>query len=254
MKTLSRLAVSTLLLLGLTAPGRAASMDDLVRAYPDFLSGFDGANLLWRDGTRMSVGELHPDLTAEDTMQHGSIRDQLALAYPAGAPLLPPQADPGRIRNQALFDKMYGDCQAGQVSPKLVRIPWLGHSVSITAVNGVDRSLAAVSRELADLPAQDRKYLYPIGGTYNCRAIAGTGQTSMHSWGAAIDINTSYSDYWRWSRSRGDGSAYRNRITPEIVAIFERHGFIWGGRWSHFDTMHFEYRPELLGYRPDTAD
>jgi hypothetical protein len=37
----------------------------------------------------------------------------------------------------------------------------------------------------------------------------------------------------------------------EIVAIFERHGFIWGGRWSHFDTMHFEYRPELLGYHPE---
>jgi hypothetical protein len=21
---------------------------------------------------------------------------------------------------------------------------------------------------------------------------------------------------------------------------------IWGGKWGHFDTMHFEYRPELL--------
>jgi hypothetical protein len=30
------------------------------------------------------------------------------------------------------------------------------------------------------------------------------------------------------------------------VDIFERHGFIWGGKWGHFDTMHFEYRPELL--------
>ena len=31
-----------------------------------------------------------------------------------------------------------------------------------------------------------------------------------------------------------------------IVEIFERHGFIWGGKWYHYDTMHFEYRPELL--------
>jgi len=31
------------------------------------------------------------------------------------------------------------------------------------------------------------------------------------------------------------------------VAVFERHGFIWGGKWFHYDTMHFEYRPELLG-------
>ena len=40
--------------------------------------------------------------------------------------------------------------------------------------------------------------------------------------------------------------AYRNRMPKEIVDIFERHGFIWGGKWYHYDTMHFEYRPELL--------
>ncbi len=40
---------------------------------------------------------------------------------------------------------------------------------------------------------------------------------------------------------------FKNRIPAEIVAIFEKHGFIWGGRWYHYDTMHFEYRPELIG-------
>ena len=35
----------------------------------------------------------------------------------------------------------------------------------------------------------------------------------------------------------------------ELIAIFEKYGFIWGGRWYHFDTMHFEYRPEILLYR-----
>jgi hypothetical protein len=39
---------------------------------------------------------------------------------------------------------------------------------------------------------------------------------------------------------------YKNRIPLELVAIFEKHGFIWGGKWYHYDTMHFEYRPELL--------
>jgi peptidoglycan LD-endopeptidase CwlK len=29
--------------------------------------------------------------------------------------------------------------------------------------------------------------------------------------------------------------------------VFEKHGFIWGAKWYHYDTMHFEYRPELLG-------
>jgi hypothetical protein len=28
----------------------------------------------------------------------------------------------------------------------------------------------------------------------------------------------------------------------------ERFGFIWGGKWHHFDGMHFEYRPELILY------
>ncbi|WP_372236783.1 M15 family metallopeptidase [Campylobacter pinnipediorum] len=31
-----------------------------------------------------------------------------------------------------------------------------------------------------------------------------------------------------------------------MVDVFEKNGFIWGGRWKHFDTMHFEYRPELF--------
>ena len=26
----------------------------------------------------------------------------------------------------------------------------------------------------------------------------------------------------------------------------EAEGFAWGGRWFYFDTMHFEYRPELF--------
>ncbi len=251
---------TAVLLAGLLLGGRAvaATPDDLVRAYPEALRGFDGTDLIWRDGTRMPVGQVQPGRSEEDVLRHPSIADQLAARYPGGAPLQVPLDDPGRARNQAFFDKMYGDCRAGQVAPKLVRVVWLprswGHAVSVTSVNGVDRALEAVSRELDDLPAQDRKYLYPIGGTYNCRPVAGTGQTSMHSWGAAIDINTAYSDYWRWARSGGDASSYRNRIPAEIVAVFERHGFIWGGRWAHFDTMHFEYRPELLGYRPSPAE
>jgi hypothetical protein len=23
---------------------------------------------------------------------------------------------------------------------------------------------------------------------------------------------------------------------------------VWGGKWWHFDTMHFEYRPELIAF------
>ena len=69
----------------------------------------------------------------------------------------------------------------------------------------------------------------------------------MHSFGLAIDINVDYSNYWKWEKSGPDGVLkYKNKIPMEIVEIFEKHGFIWGGKWYHYDTMHFEYRPELL--------
>ncbi len=71
--------------------------------------------------------------------------------------------------------------------------------------------------------------------------IAGTNRISTHSYAIAIDINTGVSDYWRWSKK-----GYRNQIPEVVIRAFERQGFIWGGKWKHFDTMHFEYRPELL--------
>jgi hypothetical protein len=230
-------------------------MDDLVRAYPDFLVGYDSSNLIWRDGTRMLVDDGRPNKSLQEELRNGSILDQLRLPYPAGAPFAPaPQQDPGRVRNREFFDKMYGNCKLGQVAPALVPVVWLpntwGHIVSITSINGVNHRLTAISQELDRLPTEDKKYLFPVGGTYACRSVSDTGQTSMHAWGAAIDINPAFSDYWLWHRAGGGGSAYLNRIPPEIVAVFEQHGFIWGGRWMHFDTMHFEYRPELLGYSP----
>ena len=80
------------------------------------------------------------------------------------------------------------------------------------------------------------------GGTFNERNIAGTDRPSAHSYGIAIDLNDALSSYWRWEKS----GAWKNRIPQAIVDAFEAEGFIWGGRWYHFDTMHFEYRPELL--------
>ncbi len=69
----------------------------------------------------------------------------------------------------------------------------------------------------------------------------------MHSFGIAIDINVNHSNYWKWSnKTTADSIPYINKIPFEIVKIFEKHGFIWGGKWYHYDTMHFEYRPELM--------
>jgi len=224
------------------------ALDALVRVYPDFLVSHDGRVLIWKDGTRMSVSDGRSDKSFQEKLRNPSILDQLSIPYVKGPLATPPgpQDDPGRFRNIAFFDKMYGDCSKGQVQKKLTKVAWLlktgGGFVQITTVNSVADKLRAVSEELDRLPPEINKYAFPSAGTFNCRAVKDTGNRSAHAWGAAIDINTNFADYWLWAKNGG----YRNRIPFDIVDIFERHGFIWGGKWGHFDTMHFEYRPELF--------
>jgi hypothetical protein len=41
---------------------------------------------------------------------------------------------------------------------------------------------------------------------------------------------------------------YSGRLHPpeEVIKVFESFGFLWGGKWTTYDTIHFEYRPEIL--------
>ena len=119
---------------------------------------------------------------------------------------------------------------------------------------------------------------------FNYRDVAGTLSRSYHAYGLAVDlIPRSYggkAPYWRWVMERGgpkngggaaagtngaagaspdtNGAAgaspdwwttpYQERwsVPQRVVAAFERRGFVWGGKWLFFDTMHFEYRPEIF--------
>lgn len=54
---------------------------------------------------------------------------------------------------------------------------------------------------------------------------------SMHAWGLAVDIN-----------SQENWIGQTPQMDPRIVAVFERWGFTWGGRWARPDGMHFELR------------
>jgi len=228
-------------------------LDALIASYPDRIASYTDSELVWTDGSRTPLGKAQPYRPLAELLDRGSVRDQFAIRYPlATEPFRPPAVDedPGRIRNEAFFLKMYGDCRRGEVTPHLRAVSWLpnhgGGTVQVTAVNGVADQLAKVSRELDLLPAAMTKYLVPMSGTYNCRPIAGTNRLSVHAFGAAIDINAGFGDYWLWAGRTDGAMVWRNRIPQGIVEIFERHGFIWGGRWYHFDSLHFEYRPELI--------
>jgi hypothetical protein len=228
-------------------------LDTLVAAYPETLASHDSDSVTFRNGMRLDAGVHHDKAPPEWVLSHASIRDQFLLPYLQGSIATPPAAnfDPGRLRNKAFFDAMYGDCRKGKTRKNLVSVAWMPHvwgrEIEVTRVNGVAAQLRAVSDELEKLPPAIRRAAWPIEGDYGCRGVADHGQPSMHAYGAAVDLNLHYSDYWLWDDGRNARVVpYRNRMPEAIVDAFARHGFIWGGRWYHYDTMHFEYRPELL--------
>ena len=87
------------------------------------------------------------------------------------------------------------------------------------------------------------------GGSFVPRLIRGSSsKRSRHSWGAAFDINVP-------DNFLGDPPAKLGQrgYLGELVPIFERHGFCWGGTWSRPDGMHFEIA-KLIDYAPLPAE
>ncbi len=259
---------------------QAHLMDRLIAAYPDFLLSRRGNLLIWKDGTEMPFDDGRAK-NFDERMKAPDLEDMFYASYQAGRPQEVPgyNIDPGRIRYEPFFKRMYGASRA-QVRANLVSIVWLpkksGKKIKVTAVNGIAKKLQQISNELDKLPARFNKYLIParrsdrkfVPGIFSWRCIRGTQRLSVHSFGAAIDLV--FLQYWQTrfrpggkkqkgstncsarqpgflhKHARRHAHAYKNSMPFEIVDIFERHGFIWGGKWYHYDTMHFEYRPELL--------
>jgi len=235
----------------------------IIMAYPEHIMAITDSAVMWRDGTCMPLFETQNSLIKQsEVIANPTLADQLCQIYIPGAPNKTPAHDPGRARYEPFFRKMYGN-SAQEVACKLVTIDWMPaifgvgtYPLRVTTVNGVDKKLQAISQELEQL-VQDRPDYIPFlahpGGTFCWRYIANTTRLSNHSFGMTIDINARLSHYWQWDLqsagipvSEDTPLKYRNTIPREIVAIFEKYGFIWGGKWYHYDTMHFEYRPELF--------
>lgn len=90
--------------------------------------------------------------------------------------------------------------------------------------------LETVFRQIAD--AELERSIKTYGGGYVFRPKRGAVKPSTHSWGIAIDLNPNTNAMG----SNGD-------MDPQLVDLFERHGFVWGGRWAgrNKDPMHFQY-------------
>lgn len=215
--------------------------DEVIQCTPE--------EIIFKNGRRISYSSKKSN-SFKKALEYSYLEDMFRDSYKEGIFVDPPKKDydPGRYRNEKFFRFMYGNTLS-EVKRHLTTISWFGRKVRVTKVNNVHRHLKAVEKDLRELVKQNpkfKKYLTPIGGTFSWRKIAGTNRLSVHSYGAAIDINVKYSAYWRWSKGK---YKYQNKIPEKIIEKFEDHGFIWGGKWYHYDTMHFEYRPELFEYK-----
>ncbi len=234
-------------------PALAADLElDLAclnEAYPAFITGTEtdaegrtwlltrnGARLLYDDGKAKSHAEM---------LEHADIEDSMSQIYPLepARPDLAPDEEAGRIRCYPLLNALYGD-KPRSVEHHVVKIPFDAKR-SVRLITPAAEAFGRVAQEWhsqATDPALD-SYFNEMGGYY-WRKIAGTNRLSAHSFGIAIDLNPSKGPYWRWSKLRRHPQ--QKTYPHAIVALFEKNGFVWGGKWEHFDLMHFEFRPELI--------
>ena len=194
-----------------------------------------GQRLPYDDGRKKTFAQAlaEPDL-----------QDMFSLPYRRGptTAIHSENDDPGRVRVDSLFKFTYGSNRAA-----LRRVEFLGQKILVHS--RIVGPLARVEERLRVLVAAHpelRQTILPLGGAFTRRKIAGTDRTSAHSYGIALDINPKRSDYWRWRHGQDLRPQSDRTPAQAIVDAFEQEGFIWGGRWYHFDTKHFEYRPELL--------
>lgn len=235
----------------------------LMMAYPDHIKGIEkdeqrvyvvmesGAEIVYDDLKIKNFGEK---------LGNADIQDMMELDYPLHSidTLMDENCDPGRIRCYPFLHAVYGGSQR-DIEGSLKSVNLGAGSYPFNKNNRASDALAAVFSGVSGLLKSEPEvygFVYPLSGTYNYRVIAGTGQLSPHAFAIAIDLKRDSCDYWQWA-NREQGQGRLDEYPTSLVALFESHGFIWGGKWAHFDFLHFEYRPELIikaQYRPDEGD
>ena len=119
-------------------------------------------------------------------------------------------------------------------------------SAKLTIHKKLARNVQEIFKEIYAL---DIKFPIKVVKGFMYRKVGGVALSksrimSIHSFGAAIDINPGDydNDYFL-----GKGNDLRDKSNPycipdEVIAIFEKYGWFWGGNFEICaDTMHFQY-------------
>lgn len=225
----------------------------LMMAYPNHIKGLERDEegkvyIILHSGKKL----LYDDKKIKNSWQKSGnpdLQDMLEQRYPLEdiRDLLPEHYNPGVIRVYPLFREVYGSNKE-KVLSNLVKVSIGYKFVEFNQNNGADEALKSVMKELLPLARKSHKIYsvsFPSSGTFNYRIIGGTNRLSSHAFGISIDLNNHKFDYWRYA-TREEGQKRLSGYPAEVPRIFERYGFIWGGKWGNFDIMHYEYRPEVI--------
>ncbi len=225
----------------------------LMLAYPDYIKGVEKNP----EGKVYVVMKSDKKILYDDRKEKNSwqksgnpdLQDMMEQIYPLNdiKEILPNHYNPGCVRVYPLLKEVYGSSK-NQILSNLVKVSIGYKYVEFNSKNQASESLKSVMKELLPLSRQSHKVYavsFPISGTFNYRLIGGTSRLSSHAYGIAIDLHYNKYDYWRWA-TRDEGQKRLNAYPKEVAHIFEKNGFVWGGKWGNFDIMHYEYRPEII--------
>ncbi len=223
-------------------------------AYPEYVinaqKGEGGkVYLIMKSGKKILYDDMKKK-SQDEKFYNADLQDVLEQVYPLNhdGGLMDINYDPGRVRNYQLLNEVYGYSNEG-ISKNLVNVSGGGGNHRFNKNNGAADSLKKALKELAAKDVQKSTaqgdYLFPINGTFNYRQISGTGLLSPHAYGIALDLSSNSKDYWKWA-NRQEGEKRMKAYPKATVNIFENNNFVWGGKWGHFDILHFEYRPEII--------
>jgi hypothetical protein len=224
----------------------------LLIAYPEFITNIEESNgyvyLVMKSGKKLKYDDKTRK-NAEEKLANPDLQDTLEQFYPLSEVkiIMEENFDPGRFRCYGLLSEVYGTSKQA-IESNLSKVNVGYGNYQFNSNNNAAHSLSNVMKELLPLSQRNqnvRKCLFPCSGTFNYRLISGTNRLSPHAFGIAIDLASDKRDYWKWA-SKDSGGKRLASYPNELVEVFENSGFIWGGKWSHFDILHFEYRPEII--------
>lgn len=256
-------------------PGEA-EVRAMAEAYPSRITETavrDGEWALSMDGVWYvwANGRLLPESERENWEEYAGVRFYNYQLGPLVLPEIRPEqaerfrgireqrAQDTRMRFNRFLDALYQISTQSEADRLMVRISFLDLTTRVHPL--LVEPLARIETRIREAAASDPETAEFVRGlaqaaAYNWRNISGTVRRSYHSYGVAMDlVPKSYNRkqaYWQWADDAGISEWWsipledRWPVPQSVIDAFEENGFIWGGKWSLFDNIHFEYRPEAI--------